>query len=89
MYDEFKYECLKDDELKDMDVDKMVKVIKQIYDFGENNPYMQEFFKRIPDNVHKFIAEQYKVTSETVDLIIDIGKLLDTIFYCIEHGFDQ
>ena len=46
-----------------MDVDKMVRVIKQIYDFGEDNPYMQEFFKRIPDNVHKFISQTYKETS--------------------------
>lgn len=67
----------------------MVRVIKQIYDFGENNQHMQEFFKRIPDNVHKYISGQYKVTSETVDLVIDIGKLLDTIFYCIEHGFTE
>lgn len=88
VYDEFRYECLKDDELKDLDVDKMVKVLKKIYDFGEGNPYMQAFFQRAPDNIHKFITSQYKVTSETEELVIDIGKLLDVIFACIEDGFD-
>lgn len=89
VYDEFRYECLKDEELKDLDVDKMVKVLKKVYDFGENNPYMQTFFKKAPESINKFITSQYKATSETEDLVIDIGKLIDVIFACIEDGFDS
>lgn len=44
---------------------------------------MQTFFSRAPDNIHKFIADAYKNTSETEDLVIDIGKLIDVIFACI------
>lgn len=83
VYDEFRYECLKDEELKDLDAEKMVNVLKKIYDFGEGNPYMADFFKRAPDNIHKFVTEKYKTTNETEDLVIDIGKLLDVIFACI------
>ena len=34
VYDEFKYECLKDEQLKDLDIEKMIKIMKQIFDFG-------------------------------------------------------
>lgn len=41
----------------------MVKVLNKIYDFGEANPHMQTFFSKAPDNIQKFIANQYKETS--------------------------
>lgn len=50
---------------------------------------MKVFNKRLPDNIQKFISEQYKNTNQTVDLIIDINKLIDIIYDCIENGFDS
>lgn len=50
---------------------------------------MQTFFQKAPDNIHKFITDSYKSTNETDDLIIDIGKLIDIIFACIEGGFEE
>lgn len=65
----------------------MVAVLRKIYDFGEANPHMAHFFHKAPINISNFISEKYKITSETEDLVIDIGKLLDIIFACIDGGF--
>lgn len=54
----------------------------------KGNPDMNIFFEKAPDNIQKYITEQYKVTSEMDDLVIDIEKLMGIINYCVDHGFE-
>lgn len=50
---------------------------------------MNIFFQRAPDSIHNYIASQYKKTNETEDLTIDINKLIDVIYACVEEGFPK
>jgi hypothetical protein len=62
VYDTFRIECVKDHELKDLDVEKMMKLLKLMFHF-QGNPSMEEFFDHAPDNIQQFTQDQYKNTS--------------------------
>lgn len=62
---------MKDKELSELDARKMVSLLKDMFSF-QGNPDMNIFFELAPENIQKYISEQYKVTSELDDLVIDI-----------------
>ena len=58
VYNEFNVECIEQRPLKELDVDKMVQTIKEVFDFASNKQY-NYFYAHLKGNVQNYIKEQY------------------------------
>ena len=65
----------------------MDRVIKEIFDFGDNKVY-HYFFSHIKSNTKNYIKEQYAAKAIASFYVVDIEKLTDIIKYCINNGFN-
>lgn len=81
-------ECIQGQKLQSLDIGKMSKTIKEIFDFGNNEVY-HYFFAKLKDNIQEFIRIQYSTKAIPSFFDLDIDKLIDVVKYCIMHGFDE
>lgn len=57
--------------LNSLDVDKMKRVIKEIFDFGDNKVYSY-FFSHLDSNIKNYIKEQYSTKAIASFYVLDI-----------------